>query len=151
MDIKDVSNAPEYAQLMERQSQILLEARKRKGKRPQLASREELVMKYMFAHMMREGQSGFDLHMKTTFIPPAYAPSIIPLANLTKAMINDLRLETHHRGSYVLLRSIVPTDRISAVLSIVEGEEGSALNFSLYHQGKDRAVEDILAQRLFLL
>lgn len=103
-------------------------------------------MKYMLARMMREGQSGFDLHMKTTFIPPAYAPSIVPLANLTKAMINDLRLETHYRGSYVLLRSIVPADRISAVLSIVEDEDGSALTFSLYHQGKERAVEDILAQ-----
>lgn len=146
MDVHDVSGTPEYAQFMEMQFKNLLEAQKRKGRRPQSASRDELDMKYMFGRMMRGDQTASNHNMRTTFIPPAYLPCTVPLANLTKIMIKDMRLETHHRGSYVLLKAIVPADRISGVFSIVEDEEGSALTISLYYQGKDRAVEGILPQ-----
>lgn len=70
---------------MESQSQILIEAQKRKGKRPQLASRDELAMQYKFARMMGERQSDLDHEMETIFMRPAYAPSVISFADLTKS------------------------------------------------------------------
>ncbi|PCH04123.1 Tetratricopeptide-like helical [Penicillium occitanis (nom. inval.)] len=124
MDGQDMSQVHLYSQLMETQSQILIEAQKRKGKRPQLASRDELAMQYKFSRMMGERQSNLDHEMETIFMPSAYAPSVISFANLTKIMINDLRLEIHHRGSFVLLRSIVPADCTSGAFCIVEDEEG---------------------------
>lgn len=61
-------------------------------------------------------------------------------------MINDLHLETDHRGSFVLLRFIVPMGRTSGAFCIVEDEEGNALTLIVYYQGQDRAAEDLLPQ-----
>jgi hypothetical protein len=53
-------------------------------------------------------------------------------------MIGDLLLETHHRGTYILVRSLTPQDRETAVMAIVEDEKGDALLVQLHHQVDDR-------------
>lgn len=151
MDGQDMSQVHLYSQLMETQSQILVEAQKRKGKRPQLASRDELAMQYKFSRMMGERQSNLDHEMETIFMPSAYAPSVISFAYLTKIMINDLRLEIHHRGSFVLLKSIVPADCTSGAFCVVEDEEGNALTLIVYYQGQYRTAEDLLPQGGFFI
>lgn len=52
-------------------------------------------------------------------------------------MIKDLLLETHHRERYLLLRTVIPTDTMTAVMAIVEDEDGEVLTLQLYNQGDD--------------
>ena len=64
-------------------------------------------------------------------------------------MITDMRLETHHRGKRVALRVLTPPDRITAVMAIVEDENGTAALLQLYHQPDPSLVptEDIVQQK----
>lgn len=87
----------------------------------------------------RGGAASQDQHtvfMKTSHVPLPYPPCVVPLSSLKKIMINDLLLETQHRGSYLLVRSVTPEDRMTAVVAIVEDEKGDVLMINLYHQGE---------------
>jgi hypothetical protein len=68
-------------------------------------------------------------------------------------MINDLLLETHHRGSYLMLRSITPPDRMNAIMAIVQDENEDAIMLQLYHQEEEneRPAKEILAEGLVLI
>lgn len=55
-------------------------------------------------------------------------------------MIADMRLETHHRGTKTLLRVLTPATRITAVMAIVEDEQGTAVLLQLYNQPDDDVV-----------
>jgi hypothetical protein len=70
----------------------------------------------------------------TSFVPPAYLPCITSVTKLQRIMIRDLRLETHHRGKYLLLGAITPPDRMTAIMAIVEDEQGKTSILSLYQQ-----------------
>ncbi|KAK4077184.1 hypothetical protein Purlil1_12487 [Purpureocillium lilacinum] len=61
-------------------------------------------------------------------------------------MISDMALETHHRGYMTLLRVRTPPQRITAVMAIVEDEQGTAVLLQLYHQPEEVHVpaEEIL-------
>lgn len=48
--------------------------------------------------------------------------------------IKDLRLETHHRGNCLLLRSITPPNKMTAIMVIVEDEMKDAVMLQLYQQ-----------------
>jgi hypothetical protein len=52
-------------------------------------------------------------------------------------MIKSLRLETHHRERYLLLRTVTPTDTMTAVIAIIEDEDGSVLMLQLYYQEEE--------------
>lgn len=75
------------------------------------------------------------------------------LSSLKKMMIDDLLLETHHRGTYLLVRSVTPQDRMTAVMAIVEDERGDVLMVQLYHQQNDAVgqAEDILVEGTVLI
>lgn len=49
-------------------------------------------------------------------------------------MINELRLETHHRGRYLLLRCFFRSLRTNAIHAVVEDENEDALILELYVQ-----------------
>ena len=68
------------------------------------------------------------------FLPPPYLPSIAPLEELKKIFIKDLRLETNHRGDYLLLRLITHPARMTAIMAIVEDEREDAVLLQLYQQ-----------------
>lgn len=51
--------------------------------------------------------------------------------------MKSLVLETHHRGRYLLLRTVTKTDTMTAVMAIVEDEDGSVLMIQLYNQGQE--------------
>lgn len=103
--------------------------------------------------MMRQGRADFNFNLRSSFIPPAYSPCISPFCDLAKVMIKDLLLETHHRGTYLLLRSITPPDRMTAVMAIVEDENKDALMLQLYYQEEEneRAAEEILGEGTVLI
>lgn len=96
-------------------------------------------------HKMDSMKAGHDF-MLTTVIGIPYAPSVASFKDLHKGMIRDLRLETNHRGSYLLLRFKCSAMRMNAVLNIVEDEAGTVVEFTLYMQEPEvvRAAETIL-------
>ncbi|KAH8590368.1 hypothetical protein B0O99DRAFT_634741 [Bisporella sp. PMI_857] len=83
--------------------------------------------------------------------PRAYTPCSSPLCELTKVMIKDL-LETHHSGTYLLLRSITPPDRMTAVMVIAEDKK-DVLMLQLYYQVPENkcATEEILGEGTILI
>lgn len=120
MDIQDVSQDAHYAQMVQTQKARLEAARARKGERPtDRQTRQELAEQHMIQHedMMALKASGRkDTYMRATMIGDPYLPSIAPLTELKKIMIKELALETHHRGSYLLLRFFVPPIRMTGML-----------------------------------
>lgn len=90
---------------------------------------------------------------KTSFIPPPYPPCVQPLSLLRKTMIKELRLETQHRGIYLIVRIVTPEDNLNASMAIVEDEAGDVLLVQLYLQNDGLTGEkgDILLEGAVLL
>lgn len=148
MDTRDVSGMPEYIQLLQKQKQLLRDAKSRKGQRPKERYRETVILEFMFKTgflMGRDRKANDSSEMHLSFVPPSYAPCVTPLRDLKKIMIEDLRLETHHRGTYILLRTVTPATKLTAVIAIVEDEdEESVISLQLYNQDKQRDAKNIL-------
>lgn len=141
-------------QLLLKQKQSLQDAQSRKGQHPRRKkSREELLLQFRVRLMMKQNRVDFNSNLRSSFIPPAYSPCISPFCDLTKVLMKDLLLETHHRGTYVLLRSITPPDRMNAIMAIVEDENEDALMLQLYYQEEEneRSMEEILGEGRVLI
>ncbi|PYI07190.1 hypothetical protein BO78DRAFT_341620 [Aspergillus sclerotiicarbonarius CBS 121057] len=152
MDTHDVSEVSEYLQLLQRQKKTLQNAQSRKGQTPKRTkSRDELIMQFMFRQMMGK-RGAVDQHaIRSSFVPPAYHPSVAALIELKKVLIKDLTLETHHRGSFLLVRAVTPTDIMTAIMAVVEDERGDVIMLQLYNQEKDLATDGRLAEGTVML
>ncbi|KAK4042680.1 SET domain-containing protein [Parachaetomium inaequale] len=157
MDIHDVSDTPQYVQVLLDQQAKLRDAQAHKGQRPARTARAQVILEFQLNLMASRGkvtaggqQTSF---IRSSFVPPPYPPCVVSLSDLKKTMINDLLLETHHRGTYLLVRSVTPQDRMTAVMAIVEDEKGDVLMVQLYHQGDDEdgGAEDILVEGMVLI
>ncbi|KAL2810626.1 hypothetical protein BJX63DRAFT_444568 [Aspergillus granulosus] len=152
MDTHDVSQAPEYLQHLQKQKRILLYAQLHKGKtlKP-TKSRNEIIMEFMFRRMMFSNKLANMHEIHSSFVPPAYPPSVAALSTLKRVLIRDLTLETHHRGFYILLRAVTPTDRMTAVMAVVEDEGGDVLVLQLYNQEKELSTDGRLVEGTAIL
>jgi len=138
MDTHDVSRVPQYMQLLLNQKNALQNAQTRIGQSiEKRKSRDELTIQFRFRLTMSRRQGRESSKIRTAFIPPAYSPCFCSILDLHKVMIKDLLLETHHREKYVMLRSITPPDRMTAVMAIVEDENGDAIMLQLYYQEEE--------------
>jgi hypothetical protein len=83
----------------------------------------------------------------------AYLPCTAPLENLKPIAIKDLKLETHHRGRFLLLRAITPPNRMTAVLVLVEDEYSDVTMLQLYQQEHEasRLATDLVDKGSILL
>ncbi|KAL1856241.1 hypothetical protein Plec18170_004110 [Paecilomyces lecythidis] len=112
-----------------------------KGQRPEKKkSRDDVIMQFCYQRMMNIANKP---NIRSAFIPPAYPPCITPLQDLKKVMFSDLLIETHHRGSYVLLKQITPTNTMTGVTTIVEDQEGDVMYLQLFNQD-ERTAEELL-------
>ncbi|KAL4920601.1 hypothetical protein BDW62DRAFT_176862, partial [Aspergillus aurantiobrunneus] len=135
MDTHDVSKVSTYLPWLRNHKQTLHNAQSCKGQRPKTTkSRDELVMQFLFRRNMGNKATVNPYTIRSSFVPPAYPPCVIPLIDLKKAMIKDLTLETHHRGCYLLVRAVTPTDTMMAVMTVVEDEAANVLMLQLYNQ-----------------
>jgi hypothetical protein len=136
MDTHDVSNTDHFVQFLVKQKETLNAAIARQGEQPNdRRSRRELVNKFMLQSIIQHMQKPMlkvDIH--SSFVPPPYPPSTARLEELKQIFIKDLKLGTHHRGSYILVRSITPPNRITAIMAIVEDEREDATMLQLYQQ-----------------
>ncbi|KAF1813561.1 hypothetical protein P152DRAFT_457918 [Eremomyces bilateralis CBS 781.70] len=130
MDIDNM--AEQHTRLISTQKQTLQRAKARQGQRPRVRkSRQDAYAKFMLPLMLgTPKEDGQMIH--SSFIPPAYHPCSTPVAQLQRIVIRELQLETHHRGTYLLLRSITPPRRMTAIMALVEDEEGDAMMLQLY-------------------
>jgi hypothetical protein len=138
MDTHDVSDVPEFLGCLREHKQNLKNAQAVKGCPARSKnSRDEILMQFMFRQMMNTKPPVNPNHIRSSFLPPAYPPCVTPFSKLKKVMMTSLCLETHHRGRYLLLRMITPTDTMTAVMAVVEDEEGSVLIIQLYNQEQE--------------
>lgn len=156
MDSFDVSNVDEYKQMSIQEKKMLKAVYKeRRGERPgDRRSRRELAAAFHLTIKYRELMSIASTHLieevvHNTFLAPPYLPSAMPLEELKQIFIDDLRIEIHHRGKYLLLRSITPPERmVTAIMIIVEDEREDGMVLQLYHQDdkQDQPATSIIKQ-----
>lgn len=139
MDVDDVSGTEQWIASLGKQEQTLEAAKKRKGERPRdMKSRGLVIHEFMLLHESLKFQKMYRSNgrhmMYTSWVAEPYPPSVAPLSTLQKLYINQMQLETHHRGSYALLRVATPPSVMVAVIMIVEDEKGNAVMLQLYQQ-----------------
>ena len=135
MNTIDVSADPQFVKDLARQRTLFQAAQSRKGQKPRAGKpRADLILEFMFHLTISNNQPGYNL--RTSFVPLAYPPCTSPLNDLKQIMIDDLRLETHHRGSYIVLRTVTPPHRMTALMAIVEDVQEDVVRLQMYHQDK---------------
>ncbi len=140
MDAQDVSMEAELQVVLGRQKRALEEAKKRRGQCP--SNRKplhQLVGEYMLAYLGRQISERAPHSLRRSFVPPPYLPCIEPLKTLKKVYIRDLGLETHHRGRYIMLRSVTPPTKFTGVMMIASDENGDGITLQLYHQQDEQS------------
>ncbi|KAK1973951.1 TPR domain protein [Colletotrichum cereale] len=142
MDVQDVSSENWLGPLLQQWEQSAARAQRRKGQlvRDHPPSRQlvlQFTMKLRMASFKQKSSLGT---MATSQLPPPYAPCVRPISELEHIAISDMKLETHHRGKRTALRVLTPPDRMTAVMAIVEDEQGTALLLQLYYQPDESVV-----------
>jgi tetratricopeptide (TPR) repeat protein len=133
-----------HLQSLKRQKEMLKMAQSRQGQSiSNLMPREQTYQQFMMSHMAMEAEKNRkDDHMfHSSFIPPAYLPCTTPLAQLKPVTIRQLRAETHHRGTFLLLRAIAPPNRMTAILVLAEDERGDVVLLQMYQQEEEETRE----------
>ncbi|OGM44076.1 hypothetical protein ABOM_007297 [Aspergillus bombycis] len=152
MNTYNVSSAPGCIQLLQQHKKRLREAQSHKGQSPSIhRTRDETIIGFKLRRAQNQGRSSVNHSIRSSIIPPAYHPCTRSLRDLQQLRIKDLRVETHHRDAYLLLRSVTPPDEMTAILAMVEDEDGDVLMLQLYNQDMDRPVEEILPEGTALI
>ncbi|OBT80180.1 hypothetical protein VF21_00589 [Pseudogymnoascus sp. 05NY08] len=151
MDAHDVTS--QHVELLKKFKKTLEEAKKRQGERPNDRKPPEYAyMRFMMAFgLPGENKPGHFIH--TSFIAPAYSPCITPVADLKHITIDELQLETHHRGRYILLRCVTPPNRMTAIMVLAEDKNNDVVSLQMYQQEDEevRPATDIANPGIVLL
>jgi hypothetical protein len=143
MDVQDLSAVPQFVQLRDRQKQLLKMSAAYAGRRPERRdSLSTLVSGFMQSRPQEHRPQ--QPALRWTFISEVYLPSAVSSRSLTPLSIRDLRLETHHRGKYLLLRTVTPPSKITGILTVVEDERGDGELLQLYNQDERVDPADII-------
>lgn len=135
---------------MEKQKQTLRDAQAHAGESPEEPDRDKLIMDLLVggvANLRMSNRPTDQVKIRTAFLPPPYLPSVAPLSDLKKVMIKDLVLETHHRGTYVVLRSETPAIRLTAIYVAAEDENDNIVVLELYNQNSSVHPDNILDEK----
>ena len=137
MDVDDVSQVDQWMELLKGQKIKLQAASKQKGERPWAReSRAQLIQQFMLRYtaktMFHPREDQHLIHQ--SWVASPYPPSVASLESLKKVFLSDLCLETHHRGSYLLLKVATPPNTMTAVMAIMDDEKGDATMVQLYQQ-----------------
>ncbi|KAI1411046.1 hypothetical protein F5Y13DRAFT_191633 [Hypoxylon sp. FL1857] len=130
--------------IVDQVKQDLERAARRKGEKPRDHPHPSfLIHQFMFtrAATIMDKAEGHG-RLATTLIPFYYPPCVRPIQDLKPLMISDMKLETHHRGSQVLVHVMTPPNRMDAIMVIVEDENGTAVLLQLYNQPKEDKVSN---------
>ncbi|KAL8713675.1 MAG: hypothetical protein Q9220_002201 [cf. Caloplaca sp. 1 TL-2023] len=137
MDVDDVSHVGQWLQLLEKQKIALQAASKRKGEQPKdRRPRGHIIQEFMLqSASTSQMYQKKDQHMiHQSWVASPYLPSVALFESLKKIYLKDLYLETHHRGSYLLLRVATPPMTMTAVMAVMDDEEDDGVLLQLYQQ-----------------
>jgi hypothetical protein len=162
MDTIDVSDNGQLLTMLKRIEDFANEAAKRKGQIVNELPLAPVVVQTFMMNLMAKGYLGSwylgssteNITVPITQIPEPYAPCTLSAQDLKPITISKMRLETHHRGSKVLLRVLTPPERINAVMVIVEDEEETAILLQTYQQPQEELVpcaEAFIANRICII
>ncbi|KAJ3956710.1 hypothetical protein N0V92_006722 [Colletotrichum tropicale] len=148
MDIKDVSESSEMAAQFRAILDDAERSNRRKGEIPRDHLSSSLLVGQFNAAISSRGLPDGMERMITTQVPPPYPPCTRPARALTPLPISKMKLQEHHRGHLVIVRTLTVTHRPSAITVIVEDEEGTAVLLQLYNQPEESLVkaDDFLPQ-----
>lgn len=157
MDVHNVTE--EYRGYIDQQMRRLQEAKKQQGKRPlDRKPKEHAYQNFMLSYMSNQAitsaQGGREVIMiHRSVLPLVYRPCTTPMNQLSPIAIRDLQLETHHRGTYLLLRSMTPPNYMTAIMALMEDRNGDAILLQLYQQEDEetRPAGDIITVGTILL
>ena len=122
-----------------------------KGQHPKAnRNRERIISEHNDNYWLRKAHP-VAFEMRASFTPPAYPPCTRSLHDLSKVMIKNLYLETHHRGTYVVLRTVTPPDHLAAVACIVEDETQDVIRLNVNFQDRKRDIEEAFPQGIILI
>lgn len=138
-------------QLIGEQIKFLRLAQLVKGQHPKAnRNRERIISEHNDNYRLRKA-TPLAFEMRASFTPPAYPPCNRSLHDLSKAMIKNLYLETHHRGTYVVLRTVTLPDHLAAAACIVEDETKDVIRLNINFQDRKRDIEEALPQGTILI
>ena len=123
--------------------QRLRDASKRQGEVPKKRkSRANAIQDYVSQYDRTHYQ------LLISFVESPYLPSTAPLSELQKILFKEMRLETHHRGFYVLAKVITRPDRKTAIMALIEDEADEVLLLHLHQQHNEhvRPTEDVIRE-----
>ncbi|KAF9870570.1 tpr domain protein [Colletotrichum karsti] len=149
MDVKDASGSSEMESFFRNLMTAAEKASRRKGEIPRdHPPAGLLVTQFIMKLSMKQIKENDGHQLITTQVPPPYPPCLRPANSLKHFPISKMKLEEHHRGKQVLVRTMTPPDRWNSILAIVEDQEGTGTLLQLYNQPDETLVkaEDILPQ-----
>lgn len=126
----------ECVALLESQKKRLDNARRRKGEIPDDSQKpQELVESHWRTSkwIKEKSHPGDNFIVDSSIIAPYYPPSTASPGSLTKMHIKELQLETHHRGSYLILRTNVPPIKVAGVIISVMRDELHNMVMTSHH------------------
>lgn len=136
----DLKQQGEHA--LEHHRQLVLTTAKRKGeKATRKNTRAELESWFVPG---RGSPSHGEQRIGQTVVGYAYPPSVVPLAQLGTVNLAQLRLETHHRGKVLIVRSFGHAYRVQSVQAAIEDETGAVDRLILYNSDSDRTPQQII-------
>jgi len=130
-----------------RAERILKESEARKGQKPlNKPSRLQYIWLYNLQNKeMPELEERKD-RFGTNIVYNEHPPCIVPLTTLEKKVLDDLRLEIAHRGSYIILRAVVGPKRYVSVTTIAEDENGEVELVQIYNQDSRRSLANVMPE-----
>lgn len=130
-----------YATLLERQKERLHDAFRRKGELPTNKKEPgELIQSHSSAAegISEKKPPGDTFAVDSSIIAPYYPPSKTPPSRLVKIPLGSLRLETHHRGSYLILAThMCPIEIAGVVISIMRDEHHDLVMTSHHYENAE--------------
>lgn len=159
-----------WVEKLQQQKELLKKAKSRKGQKPTQAmrrSRAQLEEQFLASVMRCSTQESAALldadevlfaqylnaqmkalmnrhHMRTTFIGEAYPPSIEPMSSLTPILLHDLKLEIHHRGRLLIVKTFCEPIRISSIQNAIEDVRGAVDRLSVYNLPSTSPMDRVL-------
>lgn len=151
MDVRNFTE--EYDELINEHEAVLHKAREHQGKQP--SDRKAIYTAYeKFIQASRACQDNRGCTvLDSPFLPPAYLPCSLSPSELRPITIDELRLGTHHRGAYLLLESVTPPHRSTAIIALMRDENEHGALLHLYHQEEENIcpADNIVTDHTILL
>lgn len=82
--------------------------------------------------------------MRMTYHGEAYPPCIVALSSLKTISLRDLKLEIHHRGRVLVVKTFFEPKRLASIMTAVEDQNGDVDRVALYNVPINKSMDRLL-------